>query len=58
MPGNTVGSDLSGTVVKIGSDAVTNVQIGDTVSTFVHGGIISAVVTPRHPIFNLTYIRS
>ncbi|KAF8606095.1 GroES-like protein [Ceratobasidium sp. AG-I] len=38
QPGNIIGSDISGTVVKLGSDSITNVRIGDTVSTFVHGG--------------------
>lgn len=37
-PGNISGCDLSGTVVKLGSDAITHVKVGDTVSTFVHGG--------------------
>ncbi|CAE6502805.1 unnamed protein product [Rhizoctonia solani] len=36
--GNIIGCDFSGTVVKLGSDFITRVKIGDTVSGFVHGG--------------------
>ncbi|KAF8596207.1 GroES-like protein [Ceratobasidium sp. AG-I] len=37
-PGNILGCDLSGIVVKLGSDSVTRLKVGDTVSAFVHGG--------------------
>ncbi|KDN36241.1 hypothetical protein RSAG8_11004, partial [Rhizoctonia solani AG-8 WAC10335] len=36
--GNIIGCDFSGTVVKLGSDSITRVKVGDTVSGFVHGG--------------------
>ncbi|CAE6507528.1 unnamed protein product [Rhizoctonia solani] len=37
--GNIIGCDFAGTIVKLGSDSITRVKIGDTVSGFVHGGI-------------------
>ncbi|KAF8603438.1 GroES-like protein [Ceratobasidium sp. AG-I] len=37
-PGNIIGCDFSGTVVKLGSNAITHVKVGDTVAAFVHGG--------------------
>ncbi|CAE6502755.1 unnamed protein product [Rhizoctonia solani] len=36
--GNIIGCDFSGTVVKLDSDSITRVKVGDTVSGFVHGG--------------------
>ncbi|KAF8596211.1 hypothetical protein BDV93DRAFT_514338 [Ceratobasidium sp. AG-I] len=36
-PGNILGSDLSGTVVNLGSDSVTRLKVGDIVSAFVCG---------------------
>lgn len=36
--GNIIGCDLSGIVVKLGSDSITTVKVGDTVAGFVHGG--------------------
>ncbi|CAE6363335.1 unnamed protein product [Rhizoctonia solani] len=36
--GNIIGCDFSGTVVKLGSDSINRVKVGDTVATFVHGG--------------------
>ncbi|CAE6477090.1 unnamed protein product [Rhizoctonia solani] len=36
--GNIIGCDLSGIVVKLGSDSISRVKIGDTVGAFVHGG--------------------
>ncbi|KAG8699923.1 hypothetical protein FRC08_005031 [Ceratobasidium sp. 394] len=38
-PGNIIGCDFSGTVVKLGSDSITSVKVGDTVAGFVHGGM-------------------
>ncbi|KAJ1302582.1 hypothetical protein OPQ81_002899 [Rhizoctonia solani] len=38
-PGNIIGCDFAGTVIKLGSDSITRVKVGDTVSGFVHGGI-------------------
>ncbi|QRV87248.1 Zinc-binding dehydrogenase [Ceratobasidium sp. AG-Ba] len=37
-PGNIIGCDFSGIVVKVGSDAITRVKVGDTVAGFEHGG--------------------
>ncbi|KAF8760116.1 NADPH quinone reductase [Rhizoctonia solani] len=36
--GNIIGCDFSGTVVKLGSDSINRVKVGDTVAGFVHGG--------------------
>jgi len=36
--GNIIGCDFAGTVVKLGSNAITRVKIGDTVAGFEHGG--------------------
>ncbi|KAG8709096.1 hypothetical protein FRC09_000863 [Ceratobasidium sp. 395] len=38
-PGKLMGCDFAGTVVKLGSDTITAVQVGDTVAGFVHGGM-------------------
>ncbi|KAG8709048.1 hypothetical protein FRC09_000899 [Ceratobasidium sp. 395] len=38
-PGNLMGCDFAGTVVKLGSNTITNVKVGDTVAGFVHGGM-------------------
>ncbi|KAJ1308344.1 hypothetical protein OPQ81_004054 [Rhizoctonia solani] len=36
--GNIIGCDLSGIVVKLGSNSISRVKVGDTVAAFVHGG--------------------
>ncbi|KAF8681004.1 NADPH quinone reductase [Rhizoctonia solani] len=36
--GNVIGCDFSGTVVKLGSDSISRVKVGDTVAAHVHGG--------------------
>ena len=36
--GNIIGCDFSGTVVKLGSDSITHLKVGDNVAAFVHGG--------------------
>ncbi|KAG9096729.1 hypothetical protein FS749_007852 [Ceratobasidium sp. UAMH 11750] len=38
-PGDIIGCDFAGIVVKLGSDAITRVKVGDTVAGFVHGGM-------------------
>jgi NADPH:quinone reductase-like Zn-dependent oxidoreductase len=37
--GTIIGCDFSGTVVKLGSSAITRVKIGDTVAGFEQGGM-------------------
>ncbi|CAE7226229.1 unnamed protein product [Rhizoctonia solani] len=36
--GNIIGCDLSGIVVKLGSESISRIKVGDTVAAFVHGG--------------------
>ncbi|CAE6366180.1 unnamed protein product [Rhizoctonia solani] len=36
--GNIIGCDFSGIVVKLGSNSISRVKVGDTVAAFVHGG--------------------
>ncbi|KEP53701.1 putative zinc-binding oxidoreductase ToxD [Rhizoctonia solani 123E] len=37
-PGNIIGCDFSGIVVKLGPNSISRVNVGDTVAAFVHGG--------------------
>ncbi|KAG9127727.1 hypothetical protein FRC07_010339 [Ceratobasidium sp. 392] len=55
-PGNLMGCDFAGTVVKLGSDTITSVKVGDTVAGFVHGGKSPARSVVSYLILLLPFI--